>query len=663
MDNKFKYFTPNNKIYMIIIASLTAILFIYGHTYAGVSAFIICIALLVYNIENSRRKKDEWKKFIENFSGSLDSATRNTLLKLPFPLIMIDVSGGILWYNQNTSNMILGEDVLGANIKDVIPELNLADVTKNNGSVIKNIKVMSGIYNINVSIINTNDDNIGDKNIILLYFTDVTENSNLKKYIEEDKECILLVEVDNMDEVIKSTDEDKKPLIIAEIEQTINSYAQRLNAMQKKYSQSKYIMVSQNKYILNEMERKFDILDTIREIEQSNMLTVTISIGIGKGGKTPLDNYKLASSAKELALGRGGDQVVIRDGEELFFYGGKSKEFEKRTKVKARVIANALVDLLNNTEKVFIMGHKNMDIDCLGAAIGINSISRLMCSESYIILEKNCNAIKIMLDKFEDNNDYKDTFISNKECEIIADERSLLIIVDVHNYSYVYDPELIKKFSKIVIIDHHRKSSDFIERATLSYVEPYASSASELVTEMIPYMVENTRISALEAEALLAGIILDTKNFSFKTGVRTFEAAGYLRKLGADTIDIKRMFSNDFESYLKKADIIKSAIVKAGIAIAVCPPEIEDTVLAAQAADELLNITAIQVAFVLVKIGDDVVVSGRSLGDINVQVIMESLGGGGHLTMAGTRLKHCGIQDARIKVEEAAEKYITEGDY
>ncbi|MDP4177952.1 MAG: DHH family phosphoesterase [Bacillota bacterium] len=663
MENKFKYFTPNNKIYMIIIASLTAVLFIYGHNYAGVAAFIICIVLLVYNIENSRRKKGEWKKFIENFSGSLDSATRNTLLKLPFPLIMIDVSGGILWYNQNTSNMILGEDVLGGNIKDVIPALNLADVTKNNVSFIKNVKVMSNIYNINVSIINSNDDNIGENNIILLYFTDVTENSNLKMYIEEDKECILLVEVDNMDEVIKSTDEDKKPLIIAEIEQTINSYAQRLNAMQKKYSQSKYIMVSQNKDILSEMERKFDILDTIREIEKSNMLTVTISIGIGKGGKTPLDNYKLASSAKELALGRGGDQVVIRDGEELFFYGGKSKEFEKRTKVKARVIANALVDLLNNTEKVFIMGHKNMDIDCLGAAIGINSISKLICSESYIILEKYCNAIKIMLDKFENNSDYKDTFISSKECEIIADERSLLIIVDVHNYSYVYDPELIKKFSKIVIIDHHRKSSDYIERATLSYVEPYASSASELVTEMIPYMVENTKIGSLEAEALLAGIILDTKNFSFKTGVRTFEAAGYLRKLGADTIDIRRMFSNDFESYLKKADIIKSAIVKDGIAIAVCPPEIEDNVLAAQAADELLNITAIQVAFVLVKIGDDVVVSGRSLGDINVQVIMESLGGGGHMTMAGTRLKHCGIQDARIKVEEAAEKYITEGDY
>lgn len=662
MENKFKYFTPNNKVYMIIIAVLIAVLFIFSHFIIGGIAFILYVLLLVYNIENSRVKKDEWKRFIENFSFNLDSATRNTLIKLPFPLIIINMKGSILWYNQNTSPMLEGEDVLGRNIKEIIEGINLEDITQQNKLSFEEVRIKSNIYDVNISIVESNNDKLERESIILLYFNDVTENSNLKKSIEENRECILLAEVDNMDEVIKSTNEDKKPLIIAEIERTINSYALGLNAMFKKYTQSKYVMVVQDKYIISEMEKKFDILDNIREIEQSNTLAVTISIGVGRGGKTPLENYKLAASAKELALGRGGDQAVIKEGEKLSFYGGKTKEVEKRTKVRARVIAHALVDLINSSSKVFIMGHKNMDIDSFGSAVGINSITKLIGKDCYIILENGNNGIKRILEQFNKDDRYKDTFISSEDYKSMIDEKSLLIIVDVHNYSYVYDLELVKQSKQTVIIDHHRKSSDYIEGALLSYIEPYASSTSELVTEMLPYMVENPKISSIEAEALLAGICIDTKNFYFKTGVRTFEAAGFLRKLGADTIDIKRMFSDDLNVYLKRADIIKSAIVKDGIAIAKCPPEIEDNVLAAQAADELLNITAIQVAFVLVKIGDDVVVSGRSLGDINVQIIMETLGGGGHMTMAGTRLENCGIDEAFLKVEEAAKKYLMEGE-
>ena len=472
----------------------------------------------------------------------------------------------------------------------------------------------------------------------------------------------MLIEVDNLDDVIKTTEEDKKPLIIAEIERNINSYAQSLNAMIRKYESNKYVFCIQNKYIEKEMEKKFEILDTIREISMGNKLAVTLSIGVGRGGDTPLENEKYAVSAKELALGRGGDQAVVKNGDKLLFYGGKTKEIEKRTKVRARVIAHALVDIIKDSRNVFIIGHVKPDIDCLGAAVGIRSVVSLMNKECFIILDDSNESIKIILDKIREEKEYDNVFIHSKNCEDKIDENSLLIIVDVHSEGHVQNMQLVKKFDRIVIIDHHRRTTDLIKRSLLSYIEPYASSTSELVTEMLPYMVEKPNIKPIEAEALLAGICVDTKNFYFKTGVRTFEAASLLRRLGADTIDIKKLFSYDFETYLKRAEIIKSAKIKDGIAIAICPPEMANLLLAAQAADELLNITGIQASFVFVKIKDEVFISARSLGDINVQIILESLGGGGHMTMAGAKLKSVTIDEAMEKLDGAINEYTKESE-
>lgn len=662
MDNKYNYFITENKIYMVSIAALIFILFLYGHIYIGGIAIALYGLLVLYNVKNTKQKKDEWKKFIEDFSSKLDLATRNTLVRLPFPLIIVGNKGNILWYNQNLSSILDGSDILASNINDVLKDFNLKLAMDGKKNVFKYVKLNEKYFNIYTNLIDLGDyKNLNDK-IMLLYFYDVTDVFNLINSVEANKEAVMLIEVDNLDEVIKSTEEDKKPLLIAEIERTINSYAQSLNAMVKKYSSNKYVLTLQNKYVEKEMEKRFEILDSMREISMGNKLTVTLSVGIGRSGGNPFNNESYAVSAKELALGRGGDQAIVKSGEKLDFYGGKTREIEKRTKVRSRVIAHALVDLINESSKVYIHGHINPDIDCLGAAVGIYSTIKALDKECYIVLDGINNSIKGMMDKLKNEADYDSAFIDSKKCMETKDDNSLLIVADVHNKGYVQNLELVESFQKLVIIDHHRKSTDYLEGALLSYIEPYASSTCELVTEMIQYMIERPKLKPVEAEALLAGICVDTKNFYFKTGVRTFEAASFLRKLGADTIDVKKLFSDDLNTYLKRADIIKSAVVKNDIAIAVCPPEIEDTVLAAQAADELLNITGIQASFVFVTIGEDIYISGRSLGDINVQIILEKLGGGGHMTMAGAKISDKKLEEAVELLKQAIDKYLREGE-
>jgi len=662
MDNRYKYFMTGNKIYIIIIALLIAIIMLNGNLWIGFSLILMYGILVFYTAKNTKHKKNEWTKFIEDFSLKLDNATRNTLVKLPFPLTIVGTSGNILWYNQNFSNILDEMDILGVNINSLSKEINLKKAITGHQNIFKDIELNKRYYDIYISTVNISEDEELEDNILLLYFYDITESHKIFEEIESEKYTIMLIEIDNFDDVMKTIEEENKPLIIAEMERTINSYGQNLNAMLKKYSNSKYVLCVQNKYIEREKEKKFDILDGIREINMGNKFAVTLSIGVGQGGETPLENEKYALSAKELALGRGGDQAVVKNGEKLMFFGGKTKEVEKRTRVRARVIGHALVDLIKESNKVFIMGHINADIDCLGAGAGLYSIIQSLGKECYIILDSINSSIKPMIEKLKEDSKYDNAFIDVRKTFDLMDVNSILILVDVHSKGYIQNMRIIEMAKRVVIIDHHRKSTDYINKAVLSYIEPYASSTSELVTEMLQYMVEKPELTKIEAEALLAGICVDTKNFYFKTGVRTFEAASFLRKLGADTVDVKKLFSDDLDTYLKRAEIIKSARVENNIAIAICPTEIEDLVLTAQAADELLNITGIQASFVFVKIGDEVYLSGRSLGEINVQLIIENLGGGGHMTMAGAKFLDTTIEASLEKLKEAIEKYKREVD-
>ncbi|WP_346920687.1 DHH family phosphoesterase [Clostridium sp. UBA7339] len=649
-----------SKIVITILVILLVVFFIKDMLIISNILLLIYAAALLYIIfDNS--KKDNFSNKIENIIHKVDTVKSTAFSKVHFPTMFLLENGEVIWYNESLALRLENNDIVGKNIKEIIKEFNIKLALEGKRSEYKNVVFKDRIYDIYISIIQDYEIN-EDNNLIVISFDDITDNVNLINQINNAKESVMLIEVDNLDEVIKTTKEDLRPQLIADIDRTINNYANSLKALIRKYSSNKYVLTTKDANIETEMNKKFDILDTIREVSSGNKLTVTLSIGVGRGGENPAQNHEFATIAKDLALGRGGDQCVVKSFEKVSFYGGKTKEVEKRTKVRARVIGHALLELINESSNVIIMGHHNPDMDCLGAAIGMYSTIRSLNKECYIVMDDPHDAVQYMLDRLDDDDNYKDTFININAVKNIKNDKSLLILVDVHNESYVLSMEVVDYFSRIVIIDHHRKTKDFIQGTMLSYVETYASSTSELITELIQYMVEKPKLREVEAVALLAGICLDTKNFCFKTGVRTFEAAAFLRRLGADTVDVKRIFSEALDIYITRADIIKTAKVKSGIAVAKCPPEISNSVLPAQAADELLNITGIQASFVIAKIEEGTYISGRSLGEINVQVILEYLGGGGHLTMAAARIKDSNQDEAEELLNDAIEKYLRKGE-
>lgn len=639
-------------LYSFLFLLVSSILWFFKKQDMALALLDVSVVFITYRWFISLNNEEFWKEKSLNFKSMVNEALENNLLNLISPLIIVSDKGEILWCNKKFNEVFKVDNVVGNNLISIIRGIALDKVFKCDKAFAQKIKIKKSNYEVYGKALRVND----KEKIYMVYFNDITYST------ESTKESVMLIEVDNLSEAMKSIEENNGPLLIAEVERAINSYGQGLNAMIKKYDNNKYVLSVADKIIDREISKKFDILDSIRDIDLGNKIEVTLSIGVGRGGESPLENYNYAVTATELALGRGGDQAVVKKGDSISFFGGNTKELEKRTRVRARVLAHALKDLIYESNKVYIMGHKNPDMDCFGAALGVSSVVKQLGKPCKIILNKDTSAIDFFLDKLKVKTEYLDLFISSKEANLKIDEESLIIIVDVHSKNYIGDKNILKSAKKLVIIDHHRRSPDFIEGSLLNYIEVYASSTSELVTEMVQYMLEKPKLSQIEAEGLLAGICMDTKNFFFKTGVRTFEAASFLRRLGADTIDIKKLFSNDLQSYISKAEIIKSAEVENNIAIAICPPNITQTVIAAQAADELLNITGIQASFVFVKIDNDIYISGRSLGDVNVQVILEALGGGGHMTMAGAKLTGIALKDCKNKLKDAISKYLREGE-
>ncbi|SHK56871.1 c-di-AMP phosphodiesterase, consists of a GGDEF-like and DHH domains [Clostridium cavendishii DSM 21758] len=647
-----KYKKNRVRIYSIIILGIAVLLWVFKLKEISLLLLGMYIVFLQYRWNISVLNENKLKVKVSNINNTIEESLEKNLLNYIYPLTIVKHDGEVIWYNKKFREAFNVENGIGSNLAMLARGIKLDTLLKWDKKYIQKIKFKKSIYEVYGDKIKIDD----DINFSVVYFNDVT-------YLTEGtKESIVLIELDNLNEVIKTIEEIKAPLLIAEIETAINSYANNLKAMIKKYDNNKYILSVDDKVIESEINKKFDILDSIRDINLGNKMEVTLSIGVGRGGDTPMQNQNYAVTAKELALGRGGDQAVVKKRDSISFFGGNTKELEKRTRVRVRVVAHALKDLVYESNKVYIMGHKNPDMDCLGAAVGISSVIKQLGKPCKIILNEDIKAVDFFLEKLKVKSEYADLFVKSEEVYGKIDDDTLIIIVDVHSKNYVQDKEIINKAKKVVIIDHHRRSPDYIEGALLNYIEVYASSTSELVAEMVQYMLDRPKLSQIEAEGLLAGICMDTKNFHFKTGVRTFEAASFLRRLGADTIDIKKMFSNDFESFIAKANIVKSAEVENNMAIAVCPPNITQTVLAAQAADELLNITGIQASFVFVKIDSDIYISGRSLGDVNVQVVLEALGGGGHMTMAGAKLENIDMEEAKNRLKDAISKYLKEGD-
>lgn len=608
---------------------------------------VIIIALQIITIKN--------RSLIENLSEGINKGIETNLLNYDIPVVLINKNGNIIWANKRFE--IVGKiSPKGINIISVIKELDLQRILKCDKDLYQRVVVGGSNYKVNASCINTKI-NKEINEAYILYFNDI---SNIEdNYLVS--ESVVLIEVDNLSEALESAEESARPLIIADIETNINAYAQKNRAMIVKYENNKYCLVVQDKYIQSEIVDKFPILEQISKINRGNKYEITLSIGIGKGGSSPQENYQFAVTAKELALGRGGDQVAIKDNGQLKFFGGNSRELEKRTRVRARVVARAIKEIIYESNNVFIVGHKNIDMDCFGSAVGLSSIIKKLGKKCNIVLNNDIEDIGYFYNKLRDTGEYDNLFITQEQAKKIMTQNTLVIIVDVHNKGYISCIDIVEQASKKIIIDHHRRSPDILQGALLSYIEVYASSTSELVTELIQYMAEKAKLSSIEAEGLLAGIFMDTKGFSFKTGVRTFDAASYLRALGADTIEVKKMFTDDLNEYLIIADTIKSAEVKNGVAVAVSP-KVKEVSMVARAADELLNISGINVCFVLADMGDGITVSGRSLGDINVQIILEELGGGGHMNMAGAKLINSTVEEAKNRLKESINKHLRVGE-
>lgn len=659
--NIFKW--SDTKLYLIIIGLMVGIIAIYEPVLAFIGALVLAY-LLFYNFKKTIEKNKELTKYIESLSSEFDSATKHAIFNMPFPLVIIDENGSITWYNTPFLEMMVEEDLLNERIYELIPNLKLDELLKDEDDTPIDIKYGDNYYKVYSNKIDTKK--VSNRNkIILLYWVDNTEYIKLEAKHKDENTVISLVYVDNYDDVKGTTPDVNRPLVLAEIDKRIAAYYTRYGGLVRKYENDKYLVVLNNSGLETIKSKKFDILDQMKELNIGNTIPITLSMGICATENNLIESYENARAAIDIALGRGGDQAVLKSGPSFEFFGGKSKALEKRNKVKSRVIGYALRQLIDQAENVFVMGHKNPDMDSFGAGIGILRAIENRNKEGYLVLNGENPSIKNIYDKLrKEQQNILEKIITTEKASEIINKNSLMIVVDNHKPSFTEAPELLDLVDKVVVIDHHRRGTEFVKDPVLTYLEPYASSTSELVTEVLSYMSENLNLTKFEAEALLAGITVDTKNFSFQTGVRTFEAASILKRAGADTTTVRQLFRDNFNTFISKAEVIQSAkLILDKIAIGKLDKEMEDSVLiAAQAANELLDINGVEASFVLTRLNERIHISGRSLGDISVQLILERLGGGGHLTSAGTQLSGVSIDEAEDMLTEKIKEFLEEGE-
>ncbi|MFV0516744.1 MAG: DHH family phosphoesterase [Aminipila sp.] len=566
---------------------------------------------------------------------------------VPFPMCIINQNGKVTRASNKIDEVFKYDGIRGADI------FALTGI-KNNDLFAEEVNEKFLTLSRNDKIFRLQVEHIGngEQKRALIYFYDITNYENLKNMYNDEKVCIATINVDNYDELTSSTSEEKRLTLNSEIDKAVRQWAARGNATITRHKENMYLMIFENVYLDKIIENKFAILDDIREIETEADFPVTLSIGIGAGGKHPAQTDQYALAALDLALGRGGDQAVVKKGAKIEYFGGKMQTVEKGNKGKSRIIAHAIRQLIDQSSKVIIMGHRNPDMDSFGSALGINRIAANRNKEAHIVINNYFETLAEIYNQAKETEQY--SFINSEKAIAMTDKDTLLVVLDTHRPSLVECKELLDLTEKVVVIDHHRKAEEWIENATLYYMEPYASSTSELVTEILQYSGDKKNVAKLEVEGLLAGISMDTNRFAVKTGVRTFEAASWLRRSGADTTTVKRFFQTDAEAFKIRAQSIASAEIKEnGIAYSVSKGKHRDIqVINAQAADELLSVKDVRASFVAgIDENGVTVISARSLGQMNMQTIMEKMGGGGHLTTAGAQVS-CSPEEALKQIEE-----------
>ncbi len=646
-------------VFLLIVLAALSLIGFFSDFRVGLSiaaaAVVYLIAMLIFYFVFRR----SIKKRLTEFGASYAQAQNQLLRQVEIPFLLIDASGDVLWSNK-TFRSLFGVKKRSGLLSSIFPELENAEYKK-----IHTIQVTSGerTYALHCAPFRIESArelaDLSDQStpaLFNIYLIDETDLLYYRQTLAEERAVMALIYIDNYEEVMEGVEYVRRSLLSALLERKLNKYISQYGGLVRKLEKDRYLLVLKKKDFDALEQDKFSLLDEIKTVNIGNDLAVTISIGIGLNGETIEECYSFARSAIDMALGRGGDQVVIKDGSEVRYFGGKAKTTERTTRVKARIKAHALRELIEARESVMIMGHPNSDLDCIGAAMGIYRAAKFSQKKVHIVTGEVNNSVKPLLERFKGSSEYEEElFIGGQRAMEILDKDTLLVIVDTNRPSYTVCPDLLKRAESVVVMDHHRLTKERIENALLSYVEPYASSASELVAEIIQYYDDSLKLRPAEADAVFAGIVMDTNNFEDKSGVRTFEAAAYLRRNGADVTRVRKLFRESMQDYKLRAETISNAeVYRDCYVIGICPSRElnrNQTVVAAQAANELLEIKGIKASFVLTVYENKIYLSARSIDEVNVQVMMEKLGGGGHQSVAGAQFTDTTVEEvtARLK--------------
>lgn len=645
-------------------------------TMAGLAMFGFTILYLALAMFLYIYKRKGIMAGLVEFSSEYAWIQKKLLKDLHIPYAITDENGSILWTNAQFTQLVKGEKGNLKSLPSIFPDITKEMLANLEDSMTIHSTLGESRYRVELKSVMLDDGDLDPQTglppasshdtLTTVYLFDETEILRLVQEVTDQKMVAGLIYLDNYEEALASVEEVRRSLLMALIERKISKYISRMSGIVKKLEKDKYFFAIKQKYVEELREQRFSILEEVKAVNIGNEMSVTLSIGLGMNGESYSQNYELARMAMDMALGRGGDQAVLKDKEKIEYFGGKSQQLEKTTRVKARVKAHALRELMETKDRLLIMGHRLGDIDSFGASIGIYRIATFLNKKAHIVINDITSSVRPMMERFTNNPDYPDDLFLDGEraCELV-DANTILVVVDVNRPSITDAPELLNLAKTIVVLDHHRQSSEIITNAVLSYVEPYASSACEMVAEVLQYIADGIRIKPQEADAMYAGIVIDTTNFTNQAGVRTFEAAAYLRRNGADITRVRKMFRDDMVDYKAKAEAVRQAdVYKGAFAISVCPSEgIENpTIVAAQAANELLEIKGIKASVVMSKYNGIIYLSARSIDEINVQVLAEKLGGGGHRTVAGAQFPGASVEEVKEKVKKAIQEMLEEGE-
>lgn len=620
---------------------------------------VAAVAFFLLGRRRSKATQQSLRQYIQRFYGGMDSARSSNMLFTPLPMMVFDLATeDILWSSESFLQLTeQREGIFDAHLETVFPNISFHWLLEGKTEAPETVVWNHRTYRVFGGVSHPEG---GQSALATTYWMDVTDTEEMRRTLELTRPVVAILMVDNYEDLMKATPEGKRSAVRAMLEEKLSQWSAGSEGMMLKYDRDRYLFVFEEKNFSDFAAKRFDVLDAVREVVAGEGVAATLSIGVGRDADSFEALFKNASVALEMALSRGGDQAVVKDKLNFEFYGGRSKATEKRTKVKSRVMANALAELIDEAKQVYVMGHSYADMDALGAAAGVCAIVRKRGKKCRIVIDTENNAAHPVLRRLQALPEYQGAFLSGDDAFLRVQPETLLVVVDTNRPGSVESEPLLDACNRVAVIDHHRRGSSYIDKMALNYHEPYASSASELVTELLQYLIEPGDLLKAESEALLAGIVLDTKNFTNRTGGRTFEAAAYLRRAGADTADVQRMFQSDLQSMISRYDIIRRAELYHGdIAIAALDQEC-DRVIAAKAADEMLTLQGVRASFVLYRKDDGIYISARSLGEINVQVLVETLGGGGNSTTAGGQCSGMTVAEAKATLLRAIDKYFEE---